>query len=165
MVQLGDLLIRWPHAFHDLASPRRKPRDDATCRLQFLLEPHPSFETQTQKPSTGGFEAQPSKPLVGNVLHMLTPRTRHVPLSSSIAWPSSPQAPLLDLPVRRLNLVNMVHLPCTLALVDDPRCQPPTVGHPASLVPRSKSQHPSLTAPSPSPWTRLTFTFAADHCI
>jgi hypothetical protein len=61
MVQLWDSLIRWPCAIHDLASPRCKPRDDATCRLRFPPELHPGFEAQTRKPSTGGFAAQTTK--------------------------------------------------------------------------------------------------------
>jgi hypothetical protein len=56
-------------------------------------------------------------------------------------------------------------LPYTLVLVDDPRCQPPMVDHSASWVPQSKPHHPSFTTPSPSAWTRLTFTFAVDHCL
>ena len=82
---------------------------------------------------------------------------------SLTARPSSSPAPPLDLPIHHLDLVNTVHLSCTLALIDDPRCQPPTVTHSASLVPRSKLWYPSFTAPSPLARTRLTFTFAADH--
>ena len=56
-----DRSIRRPRALHDLASPRRKPRDDTTSRLRFPSEPHPGFEAQIQKPFTDGFEAQPTK--------------------------------------------------------------------------------------------------------
>ena len=51
----------------------------------------------------------------------------------------------------------------TLALVDDPRCQPPTVSHLASLVPRSKPRHSSSTVPNIPAQTCLTFTFIVDH--
>jgi hypothetical protein len=97
---------------------------------------------------------------MGSILHMLTPQTRHVSPSSLTTRPSSPRAPLLDLPDRHIDLVNTVHSSCTVALVDDPRCQPPTVSYLASLIPQSKPQYPFFTALSPSTWTRLTFTFA-----
>lgn len=83
--------------------------------------------------------------------------------SSSTARPSHPEPPL-DLLDRRLDLVSTVTPPCTVALVDDPNCQPPTVGHLASPVPQSESRRLAFTAPSPSAQTLSTFTFAViDH--
>jgi hypothetical protein len=83
--------------------------------------------------------------------------------SSLTAQPSSPPSPLLDLPIHLLDLVNTVYFLCTLALVDDPRCQPPMVSPLASPVPWSKPRYLSFTAPGPSVRNRLTFTFAIDH--
>ena len=74
--------------------------------------------------------------------------------------PSLPEPPL-DLHDRRLDLVNTV-TPCTLALVDVPRCQSPQlVARPSG--PSVQAQHSSFTAPGPLARTRMTFTFAADH--
>jgi hypothetical protein len=88
-------------------------------------EPHPGFKAQNQKPSTGGFEAQPTKPLdachrrPGQPNHQVFQSLRSTCPSAILSW--STWSPT-----------------CTLALVDDPRCQPPMVGHLASLVPQSK---------------------------
>ena len=84
------------------------------------------------------------------------------PPSSTARMPSLPEPPL-DLHNRRLDLVNTV-TPCILALVNVPRHQSPQlVARPPG--PSVQAQHPSFTAPGPSARTRMTFTFAADHCL
>jgi hypothetical protein len=147
-----NLLIRRPCALHDLALPQCKLHDDTTYRLWFLPEPYTGFEAQTYKPSTGGFEAHPTKPLDTCHRHAQPP-SRQVFRCLCLTYPSA----VLTWPTRSLQ--------CTLKLVDDPRCQLPMVGHPASPVPRSKPPTFVLhrTTPSPSAWTRLSFTFAVNQ--
>ena len=82
------------------------------------------------------------------------------PPSSTARAPSLPEPPL-DLHDRRLDLVNTV-TPCTLALVDVPRClSPQLVARPPG--PSVQAQHLSFTAPSLSARTHLIFTFTADY--
>ena len=63
--------------------------------------------------------------------------TRHVSLSSSTARAPSLQSLRLTCMTAVLTWSTR-SLPYTLVLVDDPRCQPPTVNHPTSPVPPSK---------------------------
>jgi len=58
MVQLEIKASDGHKLFHDFALSRHKVRDNATCVLPFPLKLQLGFQAQTQKPSTGGFEAQ-----------------------------------------------------------------------------------------------------------
>ena len=144
MVQFRHPLFRRPHAIHYLALPWRKPRDDATCLHRFPPELHPSFEAQTQKPSTSGFEAQTTNlPEEAYPLRLLRPldmchRRPRRPLTKSSSAP-------LDLVNRRLDMVNTVtphvllHLSMTQVLAthgQSPRFSSPSVKAPASVLER-----------------------------
>ena len=108
---------------------------------------------------------------VTNILHrpgakysrasMCHQHPRRVSPTSSTARALTLPEPPLDLHDLHLDLVNTV-TPCTLALVDVPRCQSPQlVARPSG--PSVQAQHSSFAAPGPSARTRPTFTFATDH--
>jgi hypothetical protein len=72
----------------------------------------------------GGFEAQPTKPLqVAYFIRVPRYSTHVIAVLDRLATKSS-RAPL-DSFDRLLDSVNTVTPPCTFALVDIPRCQPP----------------------------------------
>jgi hypothetical protein len=109
--------IKRPLFLHRFASPRRNFCDSATyCRAP-PRNIHPGFDAKPAKPSPGGFEAQPTKPpWVAYSIRVLPP--------SSTNWSPSLSEPLDSLN-RRLDSVNTITPPYTLALVDILRCQPP----------------------------------------
>ena len=107
-----------------------------------VLRPKPR-----NRPS-GGFLAQPTKPSASSVLHT---RPRHTTCVSAVLdRPGAKSSELpLDSHVCRLDSVNTVTPPCTLALVDVPRCQPPQlVTRPPG--PSVQASRPSFTTPGPS---------------
>jgi hypothetical protein len=111
---------------------------------------YPDFEAKTAKPSPSGFEAQSTKPpRVAYSIRVPRHSTRVTAvLDRPVAKSSEPP---LNSHVRHLDSVNTVTPPCTLALVDVPKCQPPQlVTWPPG--PSVQALCPSFTAPGPSAW-------------
>ena len=130
------------------ASPRRNLYDSVMCCPVPPRNLRSGFEAKPVKPSPDGFEAPPTKPSrVAYSIRALRHSTRITAVLYRLATMSS--EPLLDLHVHRLDSVNMVTPPCTLALVNVPRCQPPWLVLRRSS-PSVQASRPSFTAPGPS---------------